>query len=285
MSGWSSLSATSSTRSGLLDPLAQQNRSTLTLSSSVVCAASRSCSLTATGVSAEVKVDNLRKTLDESSSYLLTSLPNIAWLLNLRGGDIAFTPIFYAYCIVAPFSLAVYVAPGQLTDAASRAIEDLGGSIHAIDGIWGDIKTSGKIVASGAISWALVSAIGEENLTVLSRSPVDSAEAIKNPVEIEGFKRAYLRDGAAWASWAAWLEETMGKGASISEWDAAEQLTAWRRSGEYFAGVRRPHLCPPSSRYHSSPTTTSRLRAKTPRSPTTPQPRPSLRSSTGRRRI
>lgn len=76
----------------------------------------------------------------------------------------------------------------------------------------------------------------QANLTVV-KSPVTAAEAIKNQVEIEGFKAAYRRDGAAWVRWAAWLEEAMKAGEQISEWDAAEKLTAYRKSGESFAGV------------------------------------------------
>jgi Xaa-Pro aminopeptidase len=73
---------------------------------------------------------------------------------------------------------------------------------------------------------------------VIVKSPIDLAEAIKNPVEIEGFKRAYLRDGVAFVKWQAWLEEKMKSGANISEWDAAEKLTQYRSTGENFAGVR-----------------------------------------------
>lgn len=76
----------------------------------------------------------------------------------------------------------------------------------------------------------------QDRLTIV-RSPIDLAEAIKNPVEIEGMKRAYMRDGAAWVRWAAWLDELMKSGGEINEWDAAEELTKYRALGKYFNGL------------------------------------------------
>lgn len=74
----------------------------------------------------------------------------------------------------------------------------------------------------------------QENITVVKQSSVDLAEAKKNPIEIEGFKRAYLRDGVAWVKWAAWLESVMHSRTSISEWDAAEEFTRIRSKGDFF---------------------------------------------------
>lgn len=93
-----------------------------------------------------------------------------------------------------------------------------------------------QIVSSATTSWALVQEIGESNLTVVT-SPIAAAQAIKNPVELEGFRRAYLRDGAAWVRWAAWLDFKIRGGAVINEWDAAEKLTIYRETGENYVGV------------------------------------------------
>lgn len=54
-----------------------------------------------------------------------------------------------------------------------------------------------------------------------------------------GMKSAYLRDAAAWAQWMAWMEKKMGKGygPGFTEWEAAEQLTAYRSRQPLFAGL------------------------------------------------
>lgn len=62
--------------------------------------------------------------------------------------------------------------------------------------------------------------------------------SIKNEVEIEGFKRAYLRDGVAFTQFLAWLEDKLlNKGYEITEWEAAHRLTEFRRKQRHFMGL------------------------------------------------
>ncbi|KAM0753126.1 Creatinase/aminopeptidase [Meredithblackwellia eburnea MCA 4105] len=195
------------------------------------------------GQAAGEKIANLRSYLESSKladgrtpSYLLTSLPNIAWILNLRGSDIAFSPLFFAYLLVAPSELILWIQDNTLTDEARQAFEEIGGQVREYGAVWQDIKGR-TIFANQASSWALVQAIGESNFTAVIKSPIDVAQAIKNDVELAGFRAAYIRDGAAWVRWAAWLESEMKKGSQILEWDAAEELTRYRKENEFFAGL------------------------------------------------
>lgn len=68
-------------------------------------------------------------------------------------------------------------------------------------------------------------------------SPLALWKACKNAAEVHGMREAYLRDGIAWAKWAAWLEEEVaGKKSKVSEWDAAVALTKSRSGVKGFAG-------------------------------------------------
>lgn len=62
---------------------------------------------------------------------------------------------------------------------------------------------------------------------------------MKNETEVKGMKAAYLRDAVAWVTWIARLEKRMkgGKGSELTEWEAAEQLTALRAKNDHFAGL------------------------------------------------
>ncbi|ORY63811.1 peptidase M24, structural domain-containing protein [Leucosporidium creatinivorum] len=196
------------------------------------------------GQPAEEKLSALRSylttTSTKPSSFLLTSLPNIAWLLNLRGSDIAFNPVFYAYLLVPASeeeNFVFWVQNEAVGEEVRKEVERLGGEIREYEKVLeGMREREGKVVTDGKVSWALIEAAGEENVTIVS-SPVVAAQAIKNDVEIEGFKAAYLRDGAAWVCWLAWLEETLKLGKKVSEWEAAEKLTQYRKKGEDFAGL------------------------------------------------
>ncbi|GAA6061087.1 hypothetical protein JCM10212_006288 [Sporobolomyces blumeae] len=194
------------------------------------------------GQPASDKIANLRKFLvDEvkgpgARSFLITSLSPIAWILNLRGSDIDFNPIFYAYLLVTQDEVVLWTQDEAVTGDMREAVECLGGRIERYDRVIEDLKQfEGKVVTDSKVNWEIVEAIGSDNITIV-KSPVETAQAIKNATEIEGFRRAYLRDGAAWARWGGWLEEELKK-RQVTEWEAAEKLTEYRSKNENFAGL------------------------------------------------
>lgn len=162
----------------------------------------------------------------EEPAYLVTTLPAIAWLLNLRGDDIAHNPVFYAYVLVTERECVLWVQSAALaSDEVRRAVSEFGGRVEeygdALEGLRREREgKAGKVVTDAKASWAVVDLLGEvrarplsfrplprrltralstlqENVEIV-KSPIETAQAVKNEVEIEGFRRAYLRDGAAW---------------------------------------------------------------------------------------
>ncbi|GAA5960311.1 hypothetical protein JCM8115_001137 [Rhodotorula mucilaginosa] len=182
-------------------------------------------------------------TSPNSPYYLLSALNPIAWFLNLRGGDIAFDPVFYAYVLVSRDKVRIWVQRQSLTKEVEQAIAELGGEIRDYQDAIKEVEEivaaeeGNFLVTDATVSWAVVDRIGQNKVKLVQKSPVDAAQAIKNQVEIDGFRRAYLRDGAAWARWQAWLEEQIAKGKEVTEWDAAEELTKYRKIGENFADL------------------------------------------------
>lgn len=105
---------------------------------------------------------------------------------------------------------------------------------------WKGVGDSQQLVITDQASWAIVNAVGTPNIYQIPRavSPVVLGKAVKNDVEIEGMRRAYLRDGVCWAEWAAWLDEKVrGKGEQVSEWTAAKALVALREKAENYGGM------------------------------------------------
>jgi Xaa-Pro aminopeptidase len=121
------------------------------------------------GQPAEEKLAALRSYLStnatQDSSLLLSSLPNIAWLLNLRGSDIAFNPVFYAYLLVPASEeekFVLWVQDAAVGDEVRGEIERLGGEIREYEkALEGFIEREGKVVTDGKVSWALIEAAGE----------------------------------------------------------------------------------------------------------------------------
>lgn len=68
-------------------------------------------------------------------------------------------------------------------------------------------------------------------------SYVEQIKAVKNEKEIAGLRNAYLRDGAAYVRWLAWLEYKMQQGYDITEYEAAFRLTEYRRKNKHYSGL------------------------------------------------
>jgi Xaa-Pro aminopeptidase len=87
-------------------------------------------------------------------------------------------------------------------------------------------------------------------------SYVNAMKAIKNETEIQGMRRAYLRDGASFVKFLAWLNEKIDKGYGITEYEAAFRLTELRRSNKHFMGLAYENISasgPNASLPHYSP--------------------------------
>ena len=86
-------------------------------------------------------------------------------------------------------------------------------------------------------SQAVLDALGGSSRTRIDRSIIVDLKSVKNATELEGFRAAHVRDGAALASYFAWLEEALARGEKVSEARGADELEACRRKLEHFRGL------------------------------------------------
>ena len=167
----------------------------------------------------------------KADAVVLTALDSIAWLLNIRGRDVAHTPVALAYAIVQADGTAdLFVASDKLTDEVRR---HLGNAIrlHDRDAFAGALGGfAAKRIAADperAVA-AIFDALKAGGATILPlRDPVVLAKAMKNPVEIAGHRAASARDGAALARFLRWVEAEAPKG-GLTELDCVARLQAFR---------------------------------------------------------
>ena len=167
-----------------------------------------------------------------ADAVVLSALDSIAWALNVRGADVAHTPVALSYALAhADGTLDLYVAPEKITDAVRQ---HLGNAVRLHDRAAFDAGLgafAGKTVAvdpERAVA-AIPRAIEAAGGTVLSaRDPAVLAKAIKNPAEVAGHRAASLRDGAALCRFLRWVEET-APGGGETELSAASKLLAFRQ--------------------------------------------------------
>ena len=166
-----------------------------------------------------------------ADAVVLTALDSIAWALNVRGRDVAHTPVALAYAIVdAAGTVDLFVAESKLDEAVRR---HFGNAVrcHPREAFAPALADfAGKRVAADperAVA-AIFDALAAGGATILAvRDPVVLAKACKNPVEIAGHRAASVRDGAALARFLRWVEAEAPKG-GLTELDCVARLHAFR---------------------------------------------------------
>ena len=171
-------------------------------------------------------------------SILLSSLDEIAWLLNIRSRDIAHTPVVIAYLWVSADRAVLYTTESKFDETLIAAL--------AADGV--ELAPYGAVVESIAawpadtpiyidgtmLNYALYEKVTERfgSKVVDAVSPVKLEKALKNETEIQGFREAYRKDGIVQTRFFRWLEGALARGERITEIDAADKLISLRREME-----------------------------------------------------
>uniref|UniRef100_A0A1B6E280 Xaa-Pro aminopeptidase 1 n=1 Tax=Clastoptera arizonana TaxID=38151 RepID=A0A1B6E280_9HEMI len=199
-----------------------------------------------TGRTSQEKVDSVRAQMEEKgvSLTVITALDEVAYLLNLRGSDIDYNPVFFSYVAITPSEVNLFIDTSKITQSVFDHFkqEDLEVSFHSYNKVVsyiteqvGNKQLDGKVWISHGSSSALVMLIPEK-LRVLDTSAVALMKAIKNPVEIQGLINAHIRDAAALCCYFSWLEREVHKG-NITEISGANKLEEFRKEQEDFVGL------------------------------------------------
>ncbi|KZO98526.1 Creatinase/aminopeptidase [Calocera viscosa TUFC12733] len=199
------------------------------------------------GKSSAEKIKEVREYLTKNnfSAMVVSMLDEVAWLFNLRGSDIPYNPVFFAYALITEKKAILFLEPGQLSDDVSAHL-DPGVEIQPYGGFWyylDETCDNGKESSNGRASWAISKALEEQNVTV-GRSPVADLKAVKNEAEIEGFRQSHIRDGAALACKRLLIRrfEQLQTHKKLSETDAADQLEKYRSEMDLFMGLSFPTI-------------------------------------------
>ncbi len=153
-------------------------------------------------VSRREKLSLLREKMAEKNAghLLLTDLTDIAWTLNLRGGDVACTPVFLAFLLLSEADAVLFVQPQAVSPAIADALAADGVTLRPYGDIYShlsalpaeDCVLLDSATANSQITRALAHA-----RTVDAPSPAAALKAVKSPGEQDGFRRAHLLDGVA----------------------------------------------------------------------------------------
>lgn len=201
------------------------------------------------GKSREEKLYDVRGKMSaqQADVLLLTALDEIAWLLNLRGGDVAYTPVFMAYMIVTGERAVLCVQKRSLPKAIQTKLEQAGVVIKPYEAVEDELRgispESRVWIDTGTVNYRLVSCLPAEVERIDMSSPVELMKAVKTHSEMEHMRAAHVKDGVAVTRFIRWLktsvcEETASsEAAAVTEISAAKKLETFRRQME---GYREP---------------------------------------------
>ncbi len=190
------------------------------------------------GESRESKLGRLRKwlVLSGADAVLICALDQIAWLLNVRGQDIEYSPFVISYLLVTLEDVFWFVRKDAYLDPDSETIasfEELSADgvtirdYSDIDFALSSLRLDGvdKIcIDPSTTNYAMRSCIddGDSLPEVLELAcPIELWKAVKNQVEIDGMREAHVEDGLAVEQFLYWLSRNVG---AVTEWDAACEL-------------------------------------------------------------
>ena len=177
-----------------------------------------------------------RMTAEKADYIAVSALDEIAWTLNLRGGDIDFCPLFLAFMIVSHSKVFLFANQGIFSRVIAQNLANDGVEILPYDEVYNALKRlRGAVwVDLSAVNSAFFSAL--ENAEIIEKSsPITLMKAVKNSAEIAAEKRAHLLDGAAVVRFRKWLCEAVLRG-GVTEITAADKLDEFRRMGEGYLG-------------------------------------------------
>lgn len=174
-----------------------------------------------------------------ADAVMLTDCASVAWVLNIRGDDVPFTPFLHAFVMLASDGKAVlYTDPAKITP---EVVAHLGRDVTVAprSAMEKDIKgCKGKRVMldpDGAASWFFDAFMAVKAQIVEAQDPCALPKACKNEVELEGMRAAHRRDGEALTKFLKWIKLEAPKG-ELDEISAAERLERFRKESNLYRG-------------------------------------------------
>lgn len=193
------------------------------------------------GKSREEKMCRLREAMygKGADACLISALDEIAWLLNLRGADIAYTPVFLAYLLVKQEAAVLCVNRKILTEEIVRDLERAGIMLAPYDAVEDLLRQlpekTALLVDRTGISYRLSECIPKYVKQIETYSPIARMKAVKTMQEMEHERIAHVRDGVAVTRFIYWLKHEVRDG-QVTEISAAHQLEMFRRQQDGYLG-------------------------------------------------
>ncbi|MBQ5915437.1 MAG: aminopeptidase P family protein [Lachnospiraceae bacterium] len=192
------------------------------------------------GESTQSKVARLRAEMEEKGAdlHVISTLDDIAWLLNIRKETTDGNVLPTAHVLVAKDSLRLFINSSRCSEEVMAYFAENNIQVEKYEDIYGAVaavKEQKILLEPDKVNYALSSSIDASNVVIEAMNPTSLMKAVKNPVEVENLRKCHIKDGVALTKFIYWIKQNVGK-IELSETEAAEKLEEFRKAQEGYLG-------------------------------------------------
>ena len=192
-----------------------------------------------TGLTRREKLAMVRGKMEELGAdvFVIPALDEVAWLLDLRGGDVLYTPVFLSYLLLGRDQATLCVQKEAVSAEIEAQLKADGVSLAPYDDIYrlvAALPAATRVLLDGAsANYRITQSVPDGAETLDRPSPIQLMKAMKTPAEQENERLAHIKDGVAVTRFLYWLKHAVGK-EPITELSAAKKLESLRAEGEHY---------------------------------------------------
>uniref|UniRef100_UPI0040560708 aminopeptidase P family protein n=1 Tax=Agathobacter sp. TaxID=2021311 RepID=UPI0040560708 len=190
-----------------------------------------------TGKNACDKIADIRKAMEEKGAdiHLLTSLYDIAWILNVRGNDIRYVPVVLSYLALTKTECIWFVQQEIITEELAAYLKENQIAIKPYDSFYDYVKEiradAAVLMNQSIVNYRICSSIPEGVKIIDEADPSELMKAIKNETELKNTRNAHIKDAVAMCKFMYWLKTNAGK-IPMTEISVSDYLESLRRQQE-----------------------------------------------------
>ena len=192
-----------------------------------------------TGKTGKEKIEEIRAEMKKHNAdyFLMGSLDDIAWTFNIRGRDVLNNPVVISYGLISMDKAYLFVDKEKIDPEVESFLNENGVEVHEYEEVIQYVKAIDKeskvYVDKNRINRWLYKAIPSQCGIINGIDITTKLKAIKNPIEIQNQKNAYIKDGVALVKFLYWLDKNAGN-TIVTEMSASEKLLEFRKEQEGF---------------------------------------------------
>ena len=201
-----------------------------------------------TGENIKDKLKKVRQKMEEKGAtlHLMSSLYDIAWLLNVRGGDISYVPVVLSYLAISKDSCIWFLQEEIITPELKEYLDDNNITTRPYDSFYDYVKeipqSETVLMDTKVVNYRICSSIAPAVKVVDAEDPTVLMKAIKNETQIENIRKAHIKDAVAMCRFMYWLKTNVGK-IPMTEISASDYLEKLRREQENCLDLSFATIC------------------------------------------